>query len=466
VAAKSPLAPSNDMSIPSLIEKNHPQIKLSSGPHGRTLLATQRIPAFTEVLSENAILWYPPSCNTLAATIPGMACFNPAITREQAEGLLLQLCPYSPDSGMKVKGGAKPPLIRSDVYPKVANLNALGALVDEDAPANNRRIPMICPVIAMCQHSCAPNCSYEGFYAPASRAPGIRVFSECDIEEGEEVTISYIPRHLPLPQRRAQLLDSYHFHCACPRCESGVEDTVVFKCLACKSGAVAEGERVCGVCGEGSPHTIPPGLRDTFLEMAAGNPPLLLSPTCPLHTNDQGLYSALYACLAGLWQGGGVGVGGAGSGGVDLPTLRCTASAVACNSASVSRVGRGPAFTCDALLIAGHFHAFAGRVKEASAFYTRAAVLYGAMFGGSDPRVTIARSLASKPPTSPRAAELAERARLERSANWGVLYGLPAELLALWSKGAPRRSVGGGAAEDGAAMREIIQLSREKEGGE
>jgi len=322
---------------------------------------------------------------------------------------------------------------------------------------------MICPAVAMCQHSCAPNSSYEGYYSPTSSAPGIRVFSECDIEEGEEITISYLPRHLPRTQRRAQLQDSYHFHCTCPRCESGVEDTVVFKCLGCKSGGVAEGERVCGVCGEAAPKAIPPGLRDTFLEMAAGNPPLLLSPTSPLHINDQGLYSALYACLAGLWQGG-------GEGGADpstsLPAMRCAAAAAACNSASVSRVGRGPAFTCDALLIAGHFHAFAGRVKEASGFYTRAAVLYEAMFGAKDPRVTIAKGLASKPPTSPRAAEVAERARLERSANWRVLYGLPQEVLAHWSRGAPSRSVRAGAAEDGNAMREIIQLSREKGGEE
>lgn len=44
-----------------------------------------------------------------------------------------------------------------------------------------------------------------------------------DVAVGEEVTISYIDENRPRSARRENLLSSYHFNCACVRCEAEAE---------------------------------------------------------------------------------------------------------------------------------------------------------------------------------------------------------------------------------------------------
>ena len=455
--------------IPDLL-KGHPKVSLIRGVSGRSLIAKVAIPAFTEVLSDTAIAWYPPTCNTVGASIPGMCDFAPSQTRESVERLLLELCPYAEASGCPEANeiSDKTSLTRGEAYAKIANLNALGALVDEDAPSEYRRVPLLCPLVAMIQHHCAPNCSYESFYSKSAGAPGIRVFSECDIGEGEEISISYIPRHLPTSARQTQLSTVYGFTCTCTRCVSCVEDTVVYRCTECQNGGIAEGgeEGVtapCSQCGSKRKGEMGMAERERFLtssplqsgDAAARARLLLSSSTSPLHTDDQGCFSALYACLGALWQD------------CSDAALKCTAAAAVCDSAAVSRVGRGPAYTCDALLIAGHFHALAAAtenqakkaqlLEKAKEYYTRASTLYRAMYGGTDPRVGISQSLAAAPPRSSSAAESAERKRLEATSNWCSLYSLSQSKLLRWMKAVPRREGGG---VDALAMRELIAASR------
>lgn len=63
-------------------------------------------------------------------------------------------------------------------------------------------------------HDCSPNCCVDG------EGPGtvMRVFSLRDIEEGEELCISYVDVNEPGPIRRRDLQQQYHFECRCKRC--------------------------------------------------------------------------------------------------------------------------------------------------------------------------------------------------------------------------------------------------------
>ena len=68
------------------------------------------------------------------------------------------------------------------------------------------------PVLALCNHSCWPNCAvmFEG------RVASLRALRP--IRKGEELSISYIELALPTSERRRMLQDGYCFHCQCSRC--------------------------------------------------------------------------------------------------------------------------------------------------------------------------------------------------------------------------------------------------------
>ncbi|KAK3311198.1 uncharacterized protein B0T15DRAFT_408829, partial [Chaetomium strumarium] len=65
--------------------------------------------------------------------------------------------------------------------------------------------------LAMVNHSCVPN-AFVGFH---KRTAVLR--AERPIQEGEEITISYIDNMLPTSARH-EALRLYHFECVCPRC--------------------------------------------------------------------------------------------------------------------------------------------------------------------------------------------------------------------------------------------------------
>lgn len=73
------------------------------------------------------------------------------------------------------------------------------------------------PLLSTLNHSCEPNCQVA--YLEDGQA---LVFALRDIAAGEELSISYIYRHLPLAERQQQLR-SYGFVCACPRCAADAQ---------------------------------------------------------------------------------------------------------------------------------------------------------------------------------------------------------------------------------------------------
>ncbi|KAH6854556.1 hypothetical protein B0I37DRAFT_301608, partial [Chaetomium sp. MPI-CAGE-AT-0009] len=70
--------------------------------------------------------------------------------------------------------------------------------------------------LAMVNHSCVPN-AFIGF---DKRTAVLR--TERPIQEGEEITISYIDNTLPKSARR-EALRLYHFECDCPRCKDDLD---------------------------------------------------------------------------------------------------------------------------------------------------------------------------------------------------------------------------------------------------
>ena len=437
----------------------HASLTLAHSPTaGRHLRAARRIPALSAVLLDPAILWYPASCDSMGATIPGLCEVRSGQGLEALDGILAQLAPFAAAAAAPLPAPLPAVLPRHDLYIAACALNALGALVDEEAPAERRRLPMICPVAALLNHSCEPNCSYEGYYDAERGAPGIRVYAEEDIEEGEEVTISYVTRTAPWEERRDKLKAMYGFDCACARCSSGVEDTAVFtdrgSCIPSGSGGAGGGHSLL----------LPPAAaaalmreRAAWLEAHAGHPAALTgasgSPPPLLAPGDQALYSTLYDLLGRLW-----GLEPT----AEVRALQCAVGAAVCNDArALGRRGRGRCFPSDALLITGHFHALAGRTAEAAELYRRARALFASLYGEGDYRVQLAGELAAAPPSSKREAERAEVARLSRTRNWCALYGLRGSVLEGWTKGVPARSSGAKeAAGDALAMRELLKASR------
>ena len=65
---------------------------------------------------------------------------------------------------------------------------------------------------ACCNHSCSPNCSVQN-----EQDAFIALKADRDIQEGEEITITYVPLDLSATQRQ-QLLNNYQFTCRCSRC--------------------------------------------------------------------------------------------------------------------------------------------------------------------------------------------------------------------------------------------------------
>lgn len=69
-------------------------------------------------------------------------------------------------------------------------------------------------------HSCDPNCLV------VYQRKNQRVFALRDIEEGEELTISYIEKENSLQKRRDLLKESYCFTCECKRCKDEEEKSM------------------------------------------------------------------------------------------------------------------------------------------------------------------------------------------------------------------------------------------------
>ena len=452
----------------------HPSVRLvreRAGGKGRALVASRAIRQFEPVIVDAAVAFYPQYGDSVGPAIAALAgrpyFIRPGAgrvaadaertwTTEAVEGVLLQLAPFSAESGSGFTAPAGDFVTAAQLFHAVAALNALSAVTDEDAPAQSRRVQYISPIASLVNHDCAPNCSYEGFWDTERGAPGVRIFAEVDIAEGDEITISYVDRALPTAARAARLSD-YNFSCVCARCTSSRvsgDDSLIF---ACQSGTVACGGRLlfgaaaCKACGAAPPYEIATAAganaaKDAWLAAAAAqddvrshlttmNTRAATALPCPaLHIGDQSRFAALYAQLGGLWMRD------------NEASLRCAVSAAVVDSTALGRSGRGPVYASDALLIAGHYHALAAAAEAsqkspaaavlratATGYYRRAATLFRAAFGDRDPRATLADDLAARPPTLKLDIERAEQRRLLASSSWVRLYNLEPAVVTRWS---------------------------------
>ena len=77
----------------------------------------------------------------------------------------------------------------------------------------------IYPSLSMINHSCAPSCSVRSISFPQAGKLGvaIEVVAQRDLQQGEELSISYIDQEMELEERREELLD-YGFLCDCSKC--------------------------------------------------------------------------------------------------------------------------------------------------------------------------------------------------------------------------------------------------------
>ena len=89
---------------------------------------------------------------------------------------------------------------------------------------------------ALASHSCSQNCSFVDH----PTQPGCKVLRALkDIQEGEEITISYLGSDLVMPTflRRQKLLSSQLFWCECARCKDPLEQGRLLRCVQCPSCA-------------------------------------------------------------------------------------------------------------------------------------------------------------------------------------------------------------------------------------
>lgn len=123
---------------------------------------------------------------------------------------------------------------------------------------------------AMMSHSCEPSAAWsiEGRGVDPCGAAEFVLRARCPINEGEEVTISYLAAgalRLPTPERRKRLQAAKEFWCRCPRCDAWLDDTRGFACPVCGGEAFAKTGAVCcsdgfGTSGSSMPGSGPGGL--------------------------------------------------------------------------------------------------------------------------------------------------------------------------------------------------------------
>ncbi|XP_005103639.1 uncharacterized protein LOC101862288 isoform X2 [Aplysia californica] len=73
------------------------------------------------------------------------------------------------------------------------------------------------PMASCLNHSCAPNAMLE--CVDVDGRPGIRIIATSDIDNGEEIRISYVDSRLERKERRRKLLKRFGFLCQCLKCQ-------------------------------------------------------------------------------------------------------------------------------------------------------------------------------------------------------------------------------------------------------
>ncbi|KAL4159563.1 hypothetical protein PRNP1_000140 [Phytophthora ramorum] len=99
------------------------------------------------------------------------------------------------------------------------------------------------PICGLINHSCQPNCTWSNAGDGIMEVRALR-----DINEGEEITLSYIGIDRERSERRKELRETKHFDCQCERCTAPLNESVDrylegFCCPPCS--AMAGEEKTC-----------------------------------------------------------------------------------------------------------------------------------------------------------------------------------------------------------------------------
>lgn len=93
------------------------------------------------------------------------------------------------------------------------------------------------PTLSVVSHSCISNTRFN--VSPDDLSVVLR--ARRLIEEGEEITISYVPTIFGQPKRRQHINEEWYFDCKCPRCSDPTEFgtyTSALKCSRCREGLI------------------------------------------------------------------------------------------------------------------------------------------------------------------------------------------------------------------------------------
>lgn len=490
---------------------------------GRCLVAAKDIPAFSEVFTDPAACWYPSAADNLGASIPGVLerPFTGPYASLDVRTLGLQLAPWSAQAALQpqdsaagagatdatsVRGTANmsavsQPMPAAAFLMPVMRSNAIGLVFDEELPEASRRVCALCPVASLMNHSCAPNVGYIGVWDRKNSCPAVRVYSEVDLRSGDELTITYVGRHVAKEERQRRLSRGYGFTCACARCCAAHDDTAVFACPACKVGRVYLGACSCMDCNAAvvpAGAALPGGPWDKARQTTASIAYTRAKPTAAnsfflcaepslqfpgLHIADESRFEALRTYMAQLWAslhahldavtGKGSSASKAAATG-HSPADACTISSLVADSPFAPI--QGFAVMCDCVLFTGHIHAIcaslpapqtygvtqaqqAAWATAAATYYSRAAQMCSAVFGPHSPRTLMAKACVAKPPKTKAAVEQAESRRVQGSASWVVHYGMAKENAERWSACYDKQSEG--AEATATAAKKLVSLTKD-----
>jgi hypothetical protein len=119
------------------------------------------------------------------------------------------------------------------------NVNSYGFRDDSNMDFAVALVPVIGTTV---NHSCAPNCAFN------SQGPALELRALRDIQEGEELFVSYIDLYQSRQQRQAELKATKFFLCTCARCASDSPGSLDqrlsgFRCLSPTCRPVSSGTK-------------------------------------------------------------------------------------------------------------------------------------------------------------------------------------------------------------------------------